>query len=71
MVFFSWHDAKKAPSLSVSAGGYLFPRATGKGEFISSTNGYVSDPAGFADKAVLGVWMSLFLQQTLWCRGSF
>ncbi|HVU94684.1 MAG TPA: hypothetical protein VHE34_05645 [Puia sp.] len=53
--------AQKGPSFIGVSGGISFPTGNwGKSAFISSTNGYASDPAGFADKGALvevnGAW---------------
>lgn len=53
--------AQKGPSFIGVSGGISFPTGNwGKAAFISSTNGFVNDPAGFADKGgffgVDGAW---------------
>jgi opacity protein-like surface antigen len=53
--------AQKGPSFIGVSGGLSFPTGNwGKAAFISSTNGYASDPAGFADKGgfaeINGAW---------------
>ena len=48
-------DAQKGPSFVGISGGISLPTGNwGKSDFISSTTGYVSDPAGFAAKGPIG-----------------
>jgi hypothetical protein len=55
MVFSLGTMAQKGPSFIGVSGGISFPTGNwGKANFISSTNGYVNDPAGFADKGGFG-----------------